>query len=167
MYSIANFKKLGELQEEYDSLRVENEETLKNKVQPVMTKEINSLFNYLKLRFLSNGLEIHDSSNSFVAQYKNATIGVEIINDGFALKLKINSREIDEISVDLQPTKYSAPTESVNSDELEVEITDLQNKIREEKGLLQSYRNLLIRFRNKNNDIFKTKEEVVNKYFGN
>lgn len=165
LYSIGNFKKLGELQEEYDLLKSEKEELLKNKVQPAMKDELNALFRYLKLHFTTNGLEIHESSNSYVAQYKSATIAVEIINDGFALMLKINSREIDEISVSLQPCKYSAPKEVVNPDELEVEITDLQNKIQDEKGLLQSCRNLQIQFTNKNNQIFKAKEEVIKKYF--
>jgi len=166
MYSFYNFKILADLQEELDSLKMQSETISKNKVHPSMKSAIEKLFKKIIDISRANGLEISQEDESFVAQYKKATIGVNIIRDGFSLKLSVNNMEVDEIRAIVSASKYISPQVNVKPDELENDILNIQKEIQDIKGLLSSYENLNIIFVNKNSQTFRTPEELIKQYFG-
>ncbi|WP_219361851.1 hypothetical protein [Bacillus mycoides] len=81
MYSIGNFMKLMELQEENNLLEAELNLLAENKVQPEMKQAIISLNDKL-LRYMEAwGFKVQSRDNRFIASYKKGTISTEIIED--------------------------------------------------------------------------------------
>ncbi|EON72240.1 hypothetical protein [Lysinibacillus sphaericus] len=166
MYSIQNFKKMAELQEEFNRLKEQNDNIYHSTILPTIKTEVSNLFNALKDFFASNELEIADiSNNKYQAIHINSIIEVEKV--GQEIKLKIDSEEIDVIRPYISPVKYSAPQEIVKPDKLERSINGLQERLLAEKGVAKSYSDLRIKFINKNNALFQDKEEVIKRLFGN
>ncbi|PID24928.1 hypothetical protein [Sporosarcina sp. P7] len=165
MYTISNFKYLADLQEELDSLEQALEEKLETTVRPAMKKAICDLYDMLKVFLEKGDLDVVEGEGSFNAAYKKMSIGVLIVAEGFALKLSINSEEVDIIKVITRPTKYSSPRKTVKNDLLSKKIEELQNDTDEIKGTLSSYDNLQVVYTNDNNQRFNAPEKVIEAYF--
>ncbi len=166
MYSIQNFKKMAELQEEYKRLKQQNDSIYQSTVLPALKKEASNLFYALKNFFASNELEITDiSNNKYQAKHFNSKFEVE--KDGLEIKLVMDIEVIDVIKAHINKVKYSAPQLILQPDKLESRINEIQERLLIEKGVANSYNNLSIKFINENKAIFQDKEEVIKKYFCN
>ena len=166
MYSIQNFKKLADLKEELESLKTQTNRTVEEKVHPAMENAIKFLYKEIMMYLESNGLEVLENGDNFVASYKKGTINVSLIGILRSLKIGVNAQEIDRIDAMVIPKKQVAPMVSVTPDEFEKEIYEIQKEIENYKNILQSYSDLKVVYQNKLNDVFTTVDDVIKNYFG-
>ncbi|MFJ7952845.1 hypothetical protein ACIQZG_15080 [Lysinibacillus sp. NPDC096418] len=166
MYSIQNFKQLADLKEELESLKSKTNQIVENEVHPAMESAIKLLYKEMMKYLETNGLEVLDNGNSFVASYKNGTIRVSLIGILRSLKITVNSQEVDKIDATVIPERFQTAKAPINPDEFEKEIDDIQEEIENYKALLYSYSSLNVVYKNKSNIVFATAEQLIKDYFG-
>ncbi|MFJ7737421.1 hypothetical protein ACIQ2D_14000 [Lysinibacillus sp. NPDC097287] len=78
---------------------------VEEEVHPAMEYAIKLLHKEMMKYLETNGLEVLDNGNSFVASYKKGTIRVSLIGILLSLKISVNSQKIDRIDTTVIPER--------------------------------------------------------------
>ncbi|MFJ7666317.1 hypothetical protein ACIQXI_04375 [Lysinibacillus sp. NPDC097195] len=168
MYSLSNFKLLVEKQMEIDTIYQNCYELKKTTVAPKIASEVQQFFTSVITHLEQHGFTVTMASSKLIAQYKQAQITIDKHSKDLeeCIFINLNNYVEDQLSIMLDiESQQLDQHNSTHLDGFSSIIEQINGKLNHAKNLQNACQAAKLIYKNNENNIFHSADEVVNFYF--